>query len=236
MPSSLLLIASMLFFSSCALFTNGKKELSDRYLTGLGLSNDVKSEAIKEHLTRELTMGGGNYTISAYPYSEALIEAMVRETSSIRGLSESAQKSLRKELQTNYGPGKSCFQFDIGVRRFLQLAHLKEWQIEVIDGGEMMSKLSWRESDLERPVMVSNFNDFQGPHPLHQLSGVACSEVPLNLKDGFTLYITPSFMNFPFPKSGEIVYSFANYAVSEEGEVIKVKEAEEAKKKSYRGW
>lgn len=227
----------MLFFSSCALFQNGKQELSDRYLTGLGLSTDVKSEAIKEHLTRSLTMGGGNFTISTYPYSQALIEATIRETSSIRGLSTGAQEILRKELQDNFAGSKTCFQFDIGVRRFLQVAHLKEWQIDVIDGGEMKAKLTWRESDLSRPVMVSTFNDFQGPHPLHQLSGVACSEVVLNLKDGFTLTVSPSFMNFPFPQSGEITYSFANYEVTEKGDVIKVKEPQkDGKKKSYRGW
>lgn len=231
-----LLLVTMLTLTSCSLFQTQKVDLSDSYVTGLGLAPDISSEQIKKNLTRTKSMGGGNYIITTFPYTQALIQSMVRETARIRGLTKTQQDKLQSELESQWAAGKTCFQVEIQIKRFHdQVSKLKEWSVSASTGGEMKTELSWRAEDLERPMIVSEFSDFQGQQPLHILNGVACSAVMMNLVDGVTLHFTPSYINFPFPKTEEITYSFDNYK-QQEGELIKVKDAEEKKRKSYRGW
>lgn len=231
-----LMLVAILTLTSCSLFQAKKVDLSDSYVTGLGLATDIAAEQIKKNLTRTKSMGGGNYIITTYPYTPALIQALARETARIRGLTTDQQEKLQRELERQWAVDKTCFQIEIQIKRFHdQVSQLKEWNLSASTGNEMKMELAWRAQDLERPIIVSEFSDFQGQQPLHLLNGVACSAMAINLVDGVTLHFTPQYINFPFPKTEQITYSFDNYKM-QAGELIKVKEAQEKKRKSYRGW
>ena len=148
---------------------------------------------------------------------------------------------LWDQLAAEYLNNKTCFQVDISVKRFEQLAHLKEWTLSARDGTLHQADLYWRASDLAGAVMKGEFNDFTGKNPLYLLSGVACSREELNLRSGVDVTITASSMNFPFPKEATLSYKFDQYEL-QEGQIIKVEQqvSDEADKdnvrKRARGW
>ncbi len=236
--NSHLTLLVILVLSSCSLFEKKQIDYSDKYVTGLGLDENIGSEQIRENLRRTTSMGGGNVQLQAYPYTQALVDRMTNEIAALRALGPRDKTILEGKLAREYLDGKSCFQIDISTKRTRKLASLSEWSVVAKDGMQYQTSLTWRQEDFTKPVITGEFFDFNGSSPVYYLSGVACSAMPLDIRSGVQLTINASEMNFPFSKSETLTFTFDQHEFKG-GEIIQVEEAGEKDKKPnrpYQAW
>lgn len=235
-----LTLAALSPLISCSLLQKKQIDYSDKYVTGVGLESSTTSDQIRQNLLREVSMGGGNVQVSAYPYTTALVDKIGLETAAVRVLTPKNAEKLSASLHEQYLNGKTCFQIDISTKRTTKLASLSEWSMIARDGNQYQTDLTWRQEDYVKPIITGEFHDFAGSSPVYYLSGVACSLVPLDIRSGVQLTITASEMNFPFSRTETLTYTYDQHEFKG-GEIIKVEEAgekEQQKKpnRPYQAW
>ncbi len=231
-----LILAALFFLSSCSFFSSHKSQ--DRtysYLTGKGLVNPTTQE-IKQALVRESSMAGGNYQISAYPYTHTLIEAMVREAAQQRGLNSEQQKEMKTSLENLYLIDKTCFHFAYEVLRFKLSSRLENWKLFVVDKAEQEYTTTWNAPDLVKAPILSRKIVSGDKLEKWQSSGVACTPATLKLTSGFSVKVAPEFVQFPFPKSVRVYWDFPEIEIVD-GQAQEVPtEKKKRNHRSYRGW
>ncbi|MCF8059050.1 MAG: hypothetical protein K9K67_07125 [Bacteriovoracaceae bacterium] len=218
---------------SCAFFTRNPKDRTFEFLTGKGVEA-ASPEQFEKALARTTYMAGGNYQISAFPYTESYLKSLAKNHTHTRGLTPIESQKYLKSLQEKFSEGKTCFKFRYEVLRFNQSAELKNWQIILLDKTNQEFPLTWRNGDLEKaPVMTrvlrsgDNLEQWLG-------DGVACTNAEPHLNSGFGLKVKPSYVQFPFDSTAEIYWEFPEIKIVN-GKEVQVEKKKKAFK-SYRGW
>jgi hypothetical protein len=230
---TLILFFSISLLSSCSFFSPNPKDRTYSYLTGKGLKNPTTDE-IKTALLRNSSMSGGNYQFNAFPYTYTLIDAMVRETTQLRGLTKDQQQTLKDSLEEKYLLDKTCFNFSYEVTRFEQSSRLQDWSLAIVDKEDQEFATQWSDEDLKKKPVVSKRNVAGDKLNKWLSSGVACTQASPKLASGFGIKVTPKFVQFPFDKSAKLFWEFPEIKIVD-GQAQEV----EGKKKSfrsYRGW
>ncbi|GEM_PF-2071829 len=222
-----------LSLTSCAFFSPNPEDNTYQYLTGEGVES-ASPDQFEKALTRATDMAGGNYTVSAYPYTESYLKSLSNHQAHIRGFNPIEAQKYLESLQVKFNKGRTCFNFRYEVLRFNQSSELKNWQIILLDKTGLEYPLTWDKEDLKKaPVMTrvlrsgDNLEQWLG-------DGVACTTAEPQLNSGFGLKVKPSYVQFPFDATAKIYWEFPEIKIVD-GKEVKV----EGKKKSfkpYRGW
>ncbi len=227
-----------LLLSSCGLLLPKSKviDYSEAYITGLGTESLV-SEKIKDNLSREKTMAGGNYKIKAFPITEAYINSFTKEIIDGKSLTKKQSERFQNSLNDKYLKDKVCVEAIITVKEFHRVNTLDQWRLTFIDSNNIAYRLEWLdESDfggLPGPI-TSVRHSYHGKEKFWTLMGKACAVADVKMQEGFKVIFRPSFVQWPFDDELKIEWTFDHTKVVD-GKKIKVKK-KERKKEGYRGW
>ncbi|MEC7277730.1 MAG: hypothetical protein VXV96_15520 [Bdellovibrionota bacterium] len=228
--SSLFLLTLL---SGCALFSPNKDDHTYLYLNDMAPAS-TSSDQYKSALSRDLSMAGGFYEVSAFPVVVGYVKAQAREQSSLRGLSQKQHQQILSKLKEEFIDDKLCFTVSYQALRFDKVSHLKNWKVFFQNPKGESIPLSWHKEDLNKEpikgkVMKSgdNLDSWSG-------SGTACTTLKTELSNGFALKVMPDYVQFPFDSTAEVYWEFPEMVEKEGKKVWK----EEKKKsfKGYRGW
>lgn len=224
-------ILSMLLLSSCATSLK-KEELSSKYI--IGVPEKLPSHyKIKSLISRDISMAGGDYKVVAYPYTKALVKAMINDLTHERGLSKSETEELTKTLEKSYLNNKVCFHVDSSVLRFEKAAELKNWKVKVIDSNKSEYPLTWITST--RPYKVEKRK--AGDKLIAWLNeATACSDQKVSLKDSFFLEVAATYAPFPFSASSILYWQIYSPEEISDPKVMEEKKSNDPRYKTYRGW
>lgn len=224
-------ILIFILLSSCATSLN-KDEVSSRYIVGVPekLPSHYK---IKSLISREISMAGGDYKVVAYPYTKALVKAMVNDLSHERGLTSTDTQKLTKTLENSYLNNKVCFHVDSSVVRFEKTAELKDWKIKLIDKNKTEYPLTWVKS--EKPIKIQKRK--AGDKLIAWLNeATACSDQKIPLKNSFYLEVAATYAPFPFSASSILFWQVYTPKDISDPKVMEEKKTSDPRYKTYRGW
>ncbi len=232
LKSSLPLVC-LIATSSCAFFGPKPEDRTLEFITGKGVEKATPSE-FEKVLTRSSSMSGGNYIVSAFPYTDSYLKAVARHQRQHRGLTPLEEKQVLEKLQKQYTENKTCFQFRYEVLRYDQSSRLENWKLSLINSKDEEFPLTWQEEDLERPPVMTRV--MRSGDRLEQWlgDGVACTFAKTKLNSGFGLKVRPNYVQFPFDSIAKIYWEFPEIKVVD-GKEVKV-EKKKKSYKAYRGW
>jgi hypothetical protein len=224
-------ILSLILLSSCASQLK-KEELTSKYINSVPERLPSHYE-IKSILSRDISMAGGDYQVVAYPYTKALIKAMVNDLTHERGLTESDTKKLTKTLEKSYLNNKVCFHVDSSVLRFEKAAELKNWKIKVIDNNKKEYPLTWLNS--KTPIKTQKRK--AGDKLIAWLNeATACSDQKVSLNDSFYLEVAATYAPFPFSTSSMLYWQVYTAEEINDPKIMEKKKENDPRYKGYRGW
>ena len=222
--------------SSCALLSTGpeydNKRLED-YIQGSGYkASDLPS--LKKHLSRNTKMAGDIYRLKAYPYTQALVDAIVDDQAAALSLTEKQRKEVQANLEKKYLNRKTCFQFEYQVTRVEKASQLKDWSLELTDGKDVTYKTQWQK-DSFNDIPTKSYT-FIGSirEPVWYGQGVACTQQEADLSNDFELKTIAKYSPFPFSTESTLSWDYPEYEVVD-GKEVEV-ETKSKNYKGYRGW
>jgi hypothetical protein len=238
----LLLIILLLSFSSCSYFapTAPKKtdDITYFYLTGKKRPNEISNtpatKDIRKNLEENMTMAGGNYEVSILPLSRPYLRAQWQERIQERGLNKVDQERMWNEFEKEYLQAKTCFELNYSVLRWEKVSNLKDWKLEMIDHHKTSHPMNWKKTDLKKMPARTKVQRSGDNLDKWLNDGHACVDTKVPLDKGFSVKVTPSFVQFPFDSSSTLHWRFATY-VQKDGKEIKVQKKQESFQ-GYRGW
>lgn len=231
MNKTILLLSSILIFTSCAHFQAPKeKDTSAGYVTGEDLNKEFRSSEIEKNLTRTLSMAGGRYSIKFIPLTNPLITERNTEESAVKSLTKQQQSIVLKNKQKTFTKDKFCFEAEMAIFHNKKMANFKEWKMVVVDHKKDIYPITWKSSP---KVVEEKIMRYHGPAPRYHLKNIGCTDAPINLASGIDLKATPSYMYWPHDKSQKVSWRF-DKVVTLDGIKTTIRPVE--KKVRYRNW
>lgn len=225
------IITILLLASSCALFQSKHKNNSPTLVTGNGPEQKMSAAEIADHLTRETTMGGGIYELSAMPLTTPYITKNWQEIASARALN-SNDKDRSKKWYVDRFMGKTCIDFHYSVTRFEKVKELSQWKLTIeVDGDNI--DLEWLPQAENSEAFVTEVKTPTHLDKRWHNRAIACAPVELPIYRGFSLKAKTTFVPWPFSDEASMEWIFEALSADDEAAV------EERKKKNYqkyRGW
>jgi hypothetical protein len=218
---------------SCSTFKEKAPDQTGHYIE-LDDDKSVHHYDIKKTLSRSKIMAGGDYSVTAYPFTKSLVTAMANDLTFERGLSEKNRKKLLSSLTDLYLKDKTCFHVNTAVLRFEKASQLKDWKAMMIDAREKKVALTWGEFHPQ----IKRYQRRSSDKLIKWLNeAVACSKFPVAFKSPFTLKLTASYAPFPFSVESDLHWEYESGADSEPDSKIVPKAKKKSRtKKGYRGW
>jgi len=230
MTMKLIIILSLL--SSCALFQSHKKDSSPKLVVSEAGELNYSADEIAYNLTRDTTMGGGIYEISAMPLTKPFLEKRFQELASMRAVNQQDMSTMRKWHIDRYLLNRTCIDFDFNVTRFEESKQINQWKLAIeVDGDHI--ELEWLPENQAESIYVSQVRTPTHLGKRWHNRGIACAPVILPLWRGFSLKIQTAFVPWPFSSEAQLEWIFEALNVEDEAAI------EERKKKNYqpyRGW
>lgn len=192
------------------------------------LINSVSPAEVEKVLSREIYMAGGNYHISAFPYTHSYIEALSNEQARLKGLNSKEKEKFSRHLNQSLVKNKLCFNFKYSVLRFNQVSRLKSWKIFFFDNAGNEYPLSWKQDSMEKAPIVTFVQQSGDKLEKWLGDGVACTTANITLSSGFSLKVIPQYVQFPFDSYAQLYWDYS------EGEQAPGKKQRGFK--SYRGY
>lgn len=234
---NILPLCLLFLLNSCSSITTDPIDYSESYITGVG-TEGLTSEDIRKNLIRKTSMAGGNYILNAFPISKAYINSYAKEVSAGRNFNPNQVKNLKKELKEKFLNSKSCVEVNITVKEFEKVNKLENWRLSLIDSRNSSFSLKWLPKpplNISLPETISSQrNTYHGKETMWFLTGSACTNSIIEMRKGFKLVFTPSFVQWPFESKETIEWSF-DYSEIVDGKKV-FKKKKEKKKQGYRGW
>lgn len=229
-PKALIIIPLV---TSCALFSPKEEDHTFHYLKGDVPPETTPSE-FEKVLARSTSMAGGNYQISAFPYTEGLVKALAKDHANTHGLTESDYDKLKSYLNEQLIEAKTCVHFQYEVLLHEKASKLNDWQLFLVDKNNQEYPLQWNEADLERPPVLTRVTR-SGDYLEKWLGeGTACTDAKIDFISGTAVKAQPAYVQFPFDASTKIYWEYPEFKVID-GKEIKI-EDRKRNYKSYRAW
>ncbi len=229
---------SCLLLTSCAFFQSKPFDETALYLSGQ--KPEASVEEYEKNLTRNTSMGGGYYQITAKPLVKPLIIKRFEQTASLRGFSPKEKEKALAKINESFLVDKTCFEFQYEAVRFSQVANLSNWELSFINANGDTLPLKWQKEDLKRPSVKSKTYKAGLSQPTWLGQGIACGNFQTDFKSGFALKVKPAFVQFPFSSNTLLSWEFPERIKIKDSETGRIEEKWEEKKKRsykrYRGW
>tara|TARA_R110002072_G_scaffold276051_1_gene437332 strand:- start:64203 stop:64916 length:714 start_codon:yes stop_codon:yes gene_type:complete len=234
-----LLLVLLVLLTSCAFFSPYQSHQEKFYplITADNLKDSgyesFNSEDVKSILTKETSLAGGTYIVSAFPVTKTYLNALTNELTKERSLNKSQASKLKKKYYNNYIKNKTCIQFSYVATRYNKVKYLSGWDLE-LDYQKVSRKLTFKKSDLTKEPI--NNKKRIGNDILDQWSNtaIACTKSYEPLKEEFHVKVTPRFVPFPFDSNTTLKWEFDHIKVVD-GKEVKV-ESSNSSYQPYRGW
>lgn len=232
-----LILSLSTVLSSCAFFTSTPEfdnEKLNAYVSGSGFDRDDLRD-MKKHLTRKTKLAGSIYKVKAYPYTPALVEALVDDQIGAHSLTKKQSQNLREHMKEEFLTKKTCFHFEYEVTRVEKASNLKDWSLEITDHYKNIYKTQWIKTSEGEDSPAKSF-DYVGSvrEPVWLGEGNACTDQKVDLTKNFEVKVIAQYAPFPFSKEENLYWQYPVYEVVD-GEKQKVEEKNK-NYKGYRGW
>lgn len=189
----ILTLALVLLISSCA--TNSFDEKRSSTFT-TQIPEELPSHYdLKKVLSRKIKMAGGDYEVTALPYTESYIKALALDLTDERHLTPKDSKKLLAELRKRYLDKKVCFLVSTSVLKFEKAAKLTDWRLHYIPKSKTEFPLKW----IQTEVAIKHHKQRSGDKLISWLNeGTVCSTNELSFNDSFFLKLKATYTPFPF--------------------------------------
>jgi len=240
-------ISILILLTSCTHSPLNEKLVST-YLTQIP-ENLPGHYEMKSVLNKNISMAGGDYLVSATPFTKAYVHAMASDLTDERHLTTADSKKLLTHLKEKFLTDKVCFQIETSVLKFEKAAKLSDWKLFFVTKNNTEYPLKW----IKVNPSIKRNKQRSGDKLISWLSdGTVCSVNKVGFYDSFFLKVKATYSPFPFSTTALLHWPiFKEYrktknlllpAKNQVGKEIKESKKEENEKKyrdsykSYRGW
>lgn len=201
-------ILTLSVLTSCTLL-QGKADPSQEYIAGNSNELAVSVSEVEEALTQYESMGAGTYRVRATILTPALLELREKSKPYDKKIIEQNLIQAKKDFADN----KTCFHITLKVINQAKYAYFDEWKGRVFvenNNQKLEFPLEWTTESLNNKPKALSASAFYGKTDHYFNEGIACTETPFPLKNGFTLKLLPSYIQWPFDGTLDLSWSFVD--------------------------